>query len=229
VTEVAARMDEVVRAVYPLLRERGFKKQRHAFARDLGNGITHAFQFVMGRHEPHPDRQPGFYGAFTAEVGVYVEALDELVGTSKPRFVRPYDCQFRERAGMLLEGEDTWWALDRRLEDLAAGMADLVTEIAFPWFDRLTTVDDILASWHAGTLRTMFVAEVNIALLHYAQGEPDVAADMFRTELGRTDHRGAAERLVALGQGLGLEVSMGDAKVVNLLEAERREWTRSGT
>jgi hypothetical protein len=229
VTDAATRMDEVVRAVHPLLREHGFKKERHAFARDLDNQITHAFQFVMGRHEPHPDRQPGLYGAFTAEVGVYVDAVDELVGKPKPRFVRPYDCHFRERLGMLIDGDDTWWTLDQPIDQLAGGMQELVSEIVLPWLERLTAIDDILTAWHARKLPTIFVADVNVALLHYARGEQDVAADMIRTELRRTDHRRAAERLVALAQHLGLDVSMEDAKVINLLEAERSEWTRSDT
>jgi hypothetical protein len=183
----------------------------------------------MGHYEPHPDRQPGLYGAFTVEVGVYVDVVDELIGKSKPRFVRPYDCHFRERPGILIEGEDTWWTLDQPLDHLAEGIAELVSEIALPWLDRLGSIDEILANWHAGEVPTMFLPEVTIALLHYARGERDVAATMIRAELGRTDHRGAAERLVALAQRLGLDASMDDAKVVNLLEAERQQWTRSGT
>lgn len=222
-TELAAKMDAVVRVVHPLLRERGFKKQRHAFARELESGITHAFQFVMGHHEPHPDRQPGLYGAFTAEVGVNVDAVDELIGKPKPRFARPYDCQFQERVGTLAEGEDTWWALDQPVGILTEGMAELITEVALPWLDRLSSVDAILDAWHSGRLETIFVAEVNVALLHYTRGERDVATEMLRTELRRTDHRGAAERLVTLAQGLGLELSLADANVLNMLEAERAQ------
>jgi hypothetical protein len=60
-------MDEVVRAVHPLLRDHGFKEQRHAFARDLDNQITHAFQFVMGHHEPHPVEDANVLNLLEAE------------------------------------------------------------------------------------------------------------------------------------------------------------------
>jgi hypothetical protein len=220
-TESAARMNEVVSAVQPMLRERGFKKQRHAFAREVEGGITHSIQFVMGRHEPHPDRRPGLYGAFTVEVGVFVDAVAELAGEAKPRFVRAFDCQFRERAGVLFEGEDTWWALDQPVPDLAEGMEVLLSDVLLPCLERLSSVDGILATWHAGELGTMFAAEINVALLHLVRGDRDAAAQMFRAELGRTDVPGYAVNLVSLGQELGLDVSMDDARVVNLLAAER--------
>lgn len=222
-SEPAARMDEVVRAVHPLLREHGFKKQRHAFPRDVGAGITHAIQFEMGRYEPHPDRRPGLYGAFRVEMGVYVDAIAELLGEPKPRFVRAYECHFRECPGALVEGEDTWWTLDQPLGDLAEGTAELLSGVALPWLDSLDTVDGILAAWHAGELRTAPQPLYAVAMLHYARGDRRVATEMLRAELGRTQHRGAAEHLVALARRLGLDLSMDDARVVQLLEAERHQ------
>jgi hypothetical protein len=218
-------MDQVVRAVHPLLREQGFKKQRHSFSREGGEGITHALQFQMGRYEPHPDRRPGYYGAFTVELGVYVGAVAELFGQDRPRFIRAHDCHFRERAGTLLDGDDTWWTLDQPLDDLADGMLELVTEVALPWFGRLDSLDGILDAWHAGNLGSMFALEVTVAMLHYARGDREVAEQIIRAELGRTQRGAYAENLIALVQPLGMELSMDDAKVVNLLEAERREWT----
>lgn len=223
-SEPAAKMNEVVRGVHPVLRGRSFKKQRHAFARDLTEGITHAIQFEMGRYEPHPDRRPGYYyGAFRVEMGVYVEAIAKLLGESRPRFVRAYDCHFREWPRALLDREDTWWTLDQPLRDLAEGMTELVEEVALPWLDRLDSVDGILAAWHSGELRTAYVSEVTVAILHYAGGDQEAAVEMLRTELGRTDHVGAAENLVALSQRLGFGLSMDDANVVKLLEAERQQ------
>jgi hypothetical protein len=122
-------MDEVVRRVQPLRCEHGFRKQRHAFARDLPQGITHAVLFELGRHEPHPDRRPGYHGAFHVELGVYVDAVAELLGEAKPRFVRPYDRQLREWAGSLVYGDDTWWRLDQPVDVLAEAMGELLLEV----------------------------------------------------------------------------------------------------
>lgn len=216
-------MNEVLRAVHPLLRDSGFKKQGHAFARNGGLGITHALQFVMRRHELHPDHQPGLYGAFMVELGVYLDAVDELLTRPRPRFVRPYDCHIRERVGALLDEEDVWWTLAQPLDDLGAAMAELVSEFALPWFDRLTSVDEVLEAWDVGDLSSMFAPEVAVALLHYFRGEQEVAAEIIRGEVGRTHHRAAAEHFVALGRRLGLDISMDDANVVNLLAAERRQ------
>jgi hypothetical protein len=222
VSDPAATMEEVVRRLHPQLRKHGFKKQRHAFARDLADGITQAVAFEMGRYEPHPDRRPGpYYGAFRVELGVYVDAVAELHGDPKPRFVRPYDCHLRESVGLLVDGEDTWWTLDQPVDDLADGMAELLSEVVLPWLEGLAAIDAILDAWHEGALRRVLASDVTFALLHYARGDRDVAEEMLRSRLGRTEGRGAAENLVALARRLGLDVSMDDATLVNFLAAER--------
>jgi Domain of unknown function (DUF4304) len=221
VTAVAARMDEIVRAVEPLMRKRGFRKRRHVFARDVGEGLTQSVQLLMGRFEPHPDRRPGLYGAFTLELGVFVDAIAALDGQAKPRFVHPYDCHFRQRVGDLLDGEDVWWELEQPAGMLTDATEAVLAETVLPHLDRLDAGDAVLSAWESGALRSVFASDVNAALLHYAQGHRDESARILRRELGRTQHRGAAETLVALGRRLRLDLTMDDARIVSLLAAER--------
>jgi Domain of unknown function (DUF4304) len=220
-TAAAARMDEIVRAVEPLMRECGFRKRRHVFARDVGDGLTQSLQFLMGRFEPHPDRRPALYGAFTVELGVFVDAIATLHEQPEPRFVHPYDCHFRQRVGDLLDGEDVWWQLDQPAGLLTAAMEALLGDVIVPHLDRLDSGGAILSAWESGALRSVFASDVNVALLHYSLGDRDESTRILRRELARTQHRGAAETLVALGGRLGLELTMDDAKIVSMLAAER--------
>ena len=215
-------MREVVGRLQPLLRRHGFRKQRHAFARDLAQGLTHAVVFEMGRCEPHPDRQPGpYYGSFRVECGVHVDAVGELYGDPKPRFVRPADCHLRTWAGALLSGEDSWWTLDQPVEDLAEGMTQPLAEVIRPWLDGLVSIDAIVEARQHGRLGGVLASEVTFGLLDYARGDRAPAARTLRSELARTQNRRAAERIVALGRRLGLGLSMDDAAIVTLLAAER--------
>jgi hypothetical protein len=122
---------------------------------------------------------------------------------------------------LLVDGEDTWWTLDQPVDDLADGMAELLSEVVLPWLEGLAAVDAILDAWHEGALRRALASDVTLALLHYARGDRDVAEEMLRSRLGGTEGRGAAENLVALARRLGLDVSMDDATLVNFLAAER--------
>jgi hypothetical protein len=224
-------MDDVVRRIQPHLRAAGFRKQRNAFARAVADGVQHAVAFQMGRHEPSPDRQPGLYGAFTVELGVYFEQVARVRDARAPRFVRPYDCHVRQRLGFLLpEPHDRWWTLDQPADTIAEAMIEALDEVALPWLDALSTPQAVLAAKAAGdsTVRDcVVVPPVVVAALHYVSGDHHAAAEVVRHEVRTTQARGAAENFVDWAQRLGLDVSMDDATIVHMLEQERAEWTRS--
>jgi hypothetical protein len=210
-------MDEVVRLVDPSLRERGFRKQRHAFARAVEDGTVQAIAFQMGRFEPAEERRPGYHGAFTVELGVWFAAVAELLDEERPRFVRPFDCHVRQRLGLLLEKpEDTWWTLEQPARLIADAMVEAFDELALPWLDSLSTPRAALAAPNLGP--------AVVTALHLACGDREAATDHVKHEVRTTQHRAAAERLVGWAQGLGLEVSLEDATIVGMLERERAEW-----
>lgn len=226
-TAPAAQMDEVVRQVAPLLRAHRFKKQRHAFARDSDAGAVQALLFQMGRFEPSEERRPGLYGAFTVELGIWFADIARLSGETPPKFVRPYDCHLRQRLGFLLgEQDDTWWSLDEPATLIAEAMSEAFEEIALPWLDRLSTPQALLDALAADdpTVKDWYMPTTVRAALHYINGDRQAATDVVRRDVAGTQHRGAAERLVSWAQQIGLDVSMDDAKVMNMLERERAEW-----
>ena len=227
--QYAGLMRQVVGHAVPVLRERGYVTRGSSFMRRPAGGVVHAITFQMGRFELAEDRRPGLHGAFTLECGVWLQAVADLRGERIPSFVRAYDCHVRQRVGSLLpEREDTWWSLDGDAEALGGAVAQLVEEVVLPWLGRLTSPDAILALHASGDATVadhVVMPPVVSAALELARGDSAAATAIVRAELGKTQHAAAAEHLVEWGRSVGLDVSMEDAKVVNMLSAERAEWT----
>jgi hypothetical protein len=196
-TEHAERMQAVVDSVAPLLRERGFRKQRHAFARETEPGLVQALDFQMGAHDPPgtveiPGLRENVYGLFTINLGLW---FVEASRASAPRFVRPSACQLMQRIGFLLDPPgDAWWPLDGAADVVAR---EAVAGVALPWLDRLATREAIVAAWnaHDRTVRDdAMVAPYTVALvLHALGGDP---SGPLREQLRETIHPGALRRLV---------------------------------
>jgi hypothetical protein len=227
--EYAARMRQVVEHVEPLLRKRGYTQRGHAFMRRVDDDVTHAITFQAGRFELAEERRPGLHGSFTLECGVWLRAVADLRSEQAPAFVRSYDCHVRQRAGMLLpEREDTWWRLDGDTDVLGVAMAGLLEDVVLPWLEALASAEAVLSAHASGdaTLTDHIVMPpLVVAELERARGDSAAATAIVRAELGKTQHRPAAEHLVAWAQSVGLDVSMEDATIVNMLAAERAEWT----
>ena len=67
-------MEAAVAAAAPLLRECGFRKQRHRFNAETEPDLTQVLTFQMGAHQPPGTEIPGLrenlYGAFTINLGL---------------------------------------------------------------------------------------------------------------------------------------------------------------
>jgi hypothetical protein len=214
-TEFATKMAEAVRAVAPTLRQQGFKKQRNVFNRDVEPGMTQVLGFQMGAHQPPgayeiPGLRENLYGAFTVNLGIYLEEVREArpFVLPKPKFVNASHCHITVRLGWLLpDRADTWWRLDLPREELAALVRELVEETAVPFLEKLKSRDALLEAWYARdpTVREQTRPFV-IAVVHAARGETAAAEKMMAAELVQTDHAGARERLRETAERLGLRV-----------------------
>jgi hypothetical protein len=173
-TEHAKKMDTAVRAIAPVLRERGFRKQRHAFNREGEEGLVQVVTFQMGAHQPPRTREiaglrENLYGFFTINLGLHLDEVREVderrpkprpsflreedVPPPRPRptFFREGDCHVVVRLGSLLPvSADTWWSLGLNEDELVALLRRLLADHALPFLDRFRSRDALLDAWHGG-------------------------------------------------------------------------------
>jgi Domain of unknown function (DUF4304) len=229
-SELAEKMAGAVQAVAPLLREAGFRKQRHAFNREAEPGLTQVLTFQMGAHQPPGTHEieglrENLYGAFTINLGLHIAEVDH-VGNSLPRprpsflraedmpkpkpppkFFREGHCQVTKRIGQLFpDPADRWWRLDLPDGELAELVRKLIREYALPFFDHLGSRRALLDAWHAGDPAVRYTPKFTIAIVHAKRGENQIAEKLLTAELDETDHPAVAESIIAAASELGLRV-----------------------
>jgi hypothetical protein len=208
-TAYARAMKEVVRELHPLLKERGFRKQRHNFNRECEVGLIQVVNFQMGPYEVgDPVEIPGFrenlYGLFAVNLGIFIDELHGYFSEEpRPKFVAEYYCEIRRRLGEMLpvEGE-VWWRLDADPLAVAAEVRRALEEYGLPFLEDLTSRDRIIRGWYRTGDSIGFPPRgaLAIALLHWERGEKDVAGQLVRSYLARElapGHRDYVEKLVA--------------------------------
>jgi hypothetical protein len=207
-------MKEVVSRVAPLLRGRGFRKSRHTFNREPEPGLVQVLGFQMGQHHPPgtvelPDVRPNLYGAFTINLGLWLQEAAELSRPGpRPKFVRDADCHVRWRIGNLLPKRgDWWWRLDASVEELAGLVDSLLVEDALPFLDRFDSREELLHAWHA---RDPLVSDYGtappftIAVVHAVRGEKEPAREIIAAELRETDRPQGRRWILDAAERLGL-------------------------
>jgi hypothetical protein len=214
--QYARAMKEIVRELHPLLKKRGFRKQRHTFNRECEPGLIQVVNFQMGPYEVgDPVEIPGLrenlYGKFAVNLGVFIEELhDHFSHTPRPRFVAEYYCEIRRRLGEMMPGPgEYWWSLDHAPAVVADDVRQALVEYGLPFLDDLISRDLVLRAWYRTGNSVGFSprGDLAIALLHWERGERDVAASVVRRYLGADlspGHRDYVEKLVA---ALGLPTS----------------------
>lgn len=134
-SEISKAIDTVIRlGLAPRLKTAGFTKQGRTFRRSA-TGYVHVVNVQADRWNR------GDEGRFTMNLGVYFPALVPLNTWPEAVAERPmeYDCQLRQRIGLLLpQAPDHWWHLDA-----ATDLAALAEEAGATW-------DDYGAGWLAG-------------------------------------------------------------------------------
>jgi hypothetical protein len=179
-------MANVVRAVAPTLKARGFKKQRHTFNRMAEPGLIHVVNFQMGQF-PIGAYQIDLYGKFTVNLGVFVREVYEMTQrSSAPAFLREYDCEFRVRLGELLTPPaDIWWSLQDDSTALAAELAGHLDGRGHAWFQHYATRDAILLLPRepATTPGWPIRAGVALAIMLKERGDRAAAAATLRNHL----------------------------------------------
>jgi Domain of unknown function (DUF4304) len=229
-TEYARKMDAAVRAAAPLLRERGFKKQRHVFNAEPEPGLTQVLTFQMGAHQPPgsgevPGLRENLYGRFTINLGLHFAEVAELPKRSPgvaflrehglpvppprppPKFLNEGHCHVTKRLGKLIEGRDEWWSLEVPEADLELHVPRLVEAYALPFFDRFDSRSAVVDAWHADDPALQYSPAFPIAVIHARRGETAEAEQLLAAELRDTEHPGARQSILDAAAHLGLNVS----------------------
>jgi Domain of unknown function (DUF4304) len=229
-TEYARKMDAAVRAVVPLLRERGFKKQRHVFNAEPEPGLTQVLTFQMGAHQPPgaaevPGLRENLYSRFTINLGLHLAEVAELPKRSpgvaflreqglpvppprpRPKFLNEGHCHLTTRLGQLIDGRDTWWSLDVPEAELQMHVPRLLDEYALPFFNRFNSRSAIIDAWNASDPAVRYTPKFTIAVIQAQRGETGEAEDLLAAELHDTDRPAARQEILDAAAHLGLNVS----------------------
>lgn len=228
-TAYARKMDAVVAAVSPLLREHGFKKQRHRFNVEPEPGMTQVLTFQMGAHQPPgtieiPGLRENLYGAFTINLGLHFEEVRELPKHSpavaflreqglpvppprpRPKILGEGDCHVMVRLGELIDGHDTWWTLDAHEDEVESLVHELISDYALPFFARFTSREALVGAWHAGDAAVRYTPAFIIAVIHARRGEKAVAEELLAAELRESELPAERREIIDAAEHLGLTI-----------------------
>jgi hypothetical protein len=115
----------------PWLKERGFRRRDATFRRSVGGN----WQIINLQRSRYSDAR---HVSFTVNLGV---ALTVLHGDDPAWSARgwplEYECDFRERLGMLISGEDRWWSVRPvlPLRSVAKQVIGELERVGLPWLD----------------------------------------------------------------------------------------------
>lgn len=210
-SEFAKAVDDIQRALSPVLHPRGFVLRGRAFRRTTGEGLVHVVGFQMGASEPPgttaiPGLRESLRGRFTVELGVFVPEVERCLGRSESRWPTAAHCAIRARLAQLDgQSQDGWWPacaeaamiddVRRRLE--SDGLAFL---------ERRATRDDIVAEVEADALAPSFGSPPRIvaAVIHAERGEHRRAREQLALQVRKARDERQAAHVCALAVRLGL-------------------------
>jgi hypothetical protein len=204
-TAHARTMKQVVSELHPLLKEHGFRKQRHTFNRECEPGLVQVVSFQMGPYDPPgtveiPGLRDNLYGRFTVNLGVFVEQLHGYFSyVPRAKFIAEPDCEIRRRLGELMPvSGDCWWRLDADPIAVATDVRRALEDHGLPFLDSLKSRELIISAWDSVGFAPR--GALAVALLHWERGEQDLAEQLIRSYLGSElapSHREYVEDLLA--------------------------------
>lgn len=132
-------MADAVRVSAPVLKDRGFRKRRHSFNRQLPSGLVHVVTYRMG------PAWSSSHGTFWVEFGVWVPEMVRRHHVPRTDWIHDYDANAREHLGPLMNGDEApveWDLLD---PDTGRFAKEAVLAYGLPWLDQFPDHDSIVA------------------------------------------------------------------------------------
>ena len=194
-TAHAATMKAVVSRLHPVLKEAGFRKQRHNFNREAEPGLIHVVSFPMG------PSWTSSYGDFGLSFGVFIQEVHDATTTyDRSGFVTEPDCEIRRQIGA--------WSLQRGPEALAADVEKPLRDAALPFLDGLASREQVLDAWYREGESLGFPprGRLSVAVIHWQRGEREPAERLMREFLGSGLAPAQAEFARDVARSLGMRV-----------------------
>lgn len=134
--------DVVARALVPMLREGGYRKDKRTFRRDS----TECVQVVNVQASRWGSRTRQ---QFTINLGVFFPKVEEALAGFLPSRISPagpaaYDCQVRQRLGMLMpEQRDIWWDVEDKQDPspVSHEVGEAMKRFGVPWLDAMSSFE----------------------------------------------------------------------------------------
>lgn len=144
----AEAVDEIQRALRPVLKAEGFTVRGRTFNCVTEDGLTQVISIQMGASDPPGTTYKNLHGLFTVNLGVYVPEVARHDGGGEAKsWVQEYHCCVRARLGKACgEKRDIWWharAEDAVIEDVRRRLE----QAGLPFLNRYSTREKILAEW----------------------------------------------------------------------------------
>lgn len=148
-----AQLDTVEKEVFAKIKPLGFKKTGRTFNRRLDDGIIQVINFQSGQypvaeHYEIPGLRENLYGRFVVNLGVCIERLYKFqFPTKNKKYFKEYECQIRERLGLLLTGQDYWWTITDDNRGITKEIIEGLETKGLEWFSEIDTKDKIISNY----------------------------------------------------------------------------------
>ncbi len=208
----AEAVDEIQRTLRPWLKERGFRVKGRTFNRSTEDGLVQVVSLQMGASDPpgttyFPGLRENLHGLFTVNLGVYVPEVAKRHGGGEAKsWVQEYHCCVRARlAEASGEAHDLWWRA--QAEDVVLTDVRRRLEVGgFPFLDRYSTRDRILAEWR-GRSENMGASNpprIVLAIILAERGELERARELLALQVLETSNPGHPAYVRELADQLGV-------------------------
>lgn len=148
-------LDQIQKSVAEFLHPLDFRKSGRTYNRAINDGMIHVVNFQMGQYpignNVIPDLRENLYGKFAVNLGVFLPCVwqIEFDKTIPKKVVQEYDCQIRSRLGMLVDGQDIWWSLDKSPEKTGKMISAYLEMFGLPFLSKYTNYSGVLSEYQA--------------------------------------------------------------------------------
>lgn len=172
-------VDIIQGIMYEYLKPMGFRKHGRTFHRFVDGDISQVINLQNGL------AAKGIYGVLWVNIGIRVPECAERkfdVSESTKRYYHEYECNIRTRLGVLADGKDTFYDLNKQPEKIAADIIDRIKKYVIPVFDVLNDRDAILMyrvnypTFDESEARHILLDE---AMIYGRRGDIEKASELF--------------------------------------------------
>jgi hypothetical protein len=209
-SDFAKQMDQIQRALRPLLKREGYRVRGRTFNRTTPDGLVQVINLQMGSFDPPgttyiPGLRENLYGKFAVNLGVYVPEVALYQGGREARsFVQDYNCCIRTRLRTTEPVKDIWWTV-RATDDVVSDVTKELLNQGVPFLERFDSRDKILHELR-GLTENIFLSPPRIvcAIILAARGDAEDARSLLQAQSKETRNPRHPEYVRGLAQRLGL-------------------------